>query len=1136
MKAFVATVLIVCLAVPPDLLRAAAPAAVPASVWVDGRVAFAESAKPQIMMAFNVDFVVPGNPDPLLASIPRTVSRNDNPNPGLSEYDRLKQIDDQLKAGVAAVDKKVDAIKGDWSLQGVVLAQGTAEALVMTRDIYVQQLDFFLKTLAATQNLTFDQKRALVTQLLPAVRQAKLWKGMIDIYRSGSLADWHDYFEARYQEAMAAGDKATASLIETAMSTRNGRAAAESFMLQQYFQALNSNPLVASLVNAIDGPANGQPGDYLDAFDLGLANTLAKTQAERDRAAGINTVEGLSEFLNPQYQKVWQAAASSLGPYSQQIFKHFSEFAAAHTNLKYINDHKWDDVLMAAVVGLAVIAIVIPPLAIAAGAKAFAGTVIVGTATASVLASGTQLVWDGQRWSQISTQADNAAAGQVAVGAEAVHQLDEKKTEAAKKVFLDAGIVVVDAVGLGFAVGEARVLSKAQAADDAMKALKGTEISASKAESILDRLKVEVRDIYNKPGDMAFFKEAGLVPNKTITAGGRTFHITPPFSGPGGRTTVVAFEEAADGSVVARTFYLSNEHGIWKSALGVNPKLIMKGPMKQGVFKNGVYVRDAVEGEALAAGEYTKDIFVNEAVADVAAELQAPLFNQLKENGVKTLEGDAAKRAFGAHLDADGSAANNVLAAAHGENQVTQAITKDFKFTPGATPDLSKGPVTTWTFEHPLYGPTQGFVFVSEDGKTVYTVLRAERNGQVRVWVPSIQEAGAEITPFGTRTTAIDSEMTATPGRHVRTDRNGISVEPAGTKYLDDAKEYVDVESDAVNGLTNFFYDKLPASPAGAAAGTSRTAAALGTGAGIETTRGSSSSPSSAVPPSPTRPTTAPRVATNWPGSGASAVGTKARAPQPADVEKVSTTPELDKAAQLFDDSSTVSKEARVKQAAAVAKTVSLLSLPGGGANGSAGKPPLQIAMTSLGSSTGTAFQLQAINNTPSPIHIVQDGVVLEPVSGGGPETRLAAATGGGVVTKTVEGFCLERTQRPPQEGVQYRVAPPEMQTRFGPLVRVLQGADRVKAALHPDSDPNGYFNAIRQWSIWAKQENFDQKRFTDEFVAQTKKNLEQMPNGPKWNGDLEKTVRSIAPNRWNDIQAVLNESNKMKRSSPGGA
>jgi hypothetical protein len=199
------------------------------------------------------------------------------------------------------------------------------------------------------------------------------------------------------------------------------------------------------------------------------------------------------------------------------------------------------------------------------------------------------------------------------------------------------------------------------------------------------------------------------------------------------------------------------------------------------------------------------------------------------------------------------------------------------------------------------------------------------------------------------------------------------------------------------------------------------------------------------------------------------------------------------------------------------------------------------VSIEALGVSSGVAFNVSATNNGTLPVQLQGEGVVVEPVRGA-PSISTAATPGltrEGVSISTagappvtreeVEAFCLERVRPVAPPGTQYRVAPPAVQMQHRRLVDILHAAKKVMdvGGLHPDSDVKGYFNFIRQWSIWTRQENFDEKKFTEEFVNQTKKNVEA--KNIKWTGDMQDTVRKAAPGRWRDVTAVLNAANQPK-------
>lgn len=755
----------------------------------------------------------------------------------------------QIEAAQQGVMVKVNALKGDWTINGVQLAPATAAGLVTIRDIYSKQLKYFETYAGNTLASSDADKTALINKLKPAVDSARLWIDLRKHFREDNLAGWHDYFAEQSAKARAAGDTKTAELIDQAVNiaSRSGRNAAEEFILTQTNQALESHALVAALVSQTSGPIT------IAAFNTAVQSAMDKATLERARVEDITTVDGMTEFFGPQYQRIWGPASMAYGRYSQAWFKHFGDNASAFISLKGIIDRQWDDVLAAGVIGLAIISIVIPPIAIALGAKAFAGVVVVGAAGTSLLASGTQIVWDGERAFAIINERDNARAGQSALGAQAVRQLEDKANDAVKQVIVDGGVVILDAVGLAMAGREYQALKNAQAIDEAAKAAKVAP--TVHAERIIASL---------PENQAAIYKQAGLLPQKTIEIDGRIMHLSQPFAGPGGRTGILVFQEV-DGKITVRSWYLSNEHGIWKAAPAVTDGGLNKGP-QTFIVTDG---KKALPFDQVNTAPNKGYIYINEATVDLDGRLQEVLFNQVAERGV--LQGDEAlhKQALMGFLPPgdrlNGTAFEHAITAQSGM-PVQNAINRPFVLHPGWQP--RPVPISTWTADLTLYGKGQGYVFLSQDGKYSYTVIRAvDRNGVVRTWVPSIQEVGSPMTAWGTRPTAINSPLTNTPIRHWSDFFNpppgvkGVTIGDFGKEYGDFTRlnnnwlhDYFDwslgkptsAQGSGVSGLTTRPFGQLP--PGMPPEVVLNSPVALGAGAVISGGRGTSTGVQ--VPPS----------------------------------------------------------------------------------------------------------------------------------------------------------------------------------------------------------------------------------------------------------------------------------------------
>lgn len=191
------------------------------------------------------------------------------------------------------------------------------------------------------------------------------------------------------------------------------------------------------------------------------------------------------------------------------------------------------------------------------------------------------------------------------------------------------------------------------------------------------------------------------------------------------------------------------------------------------------------------------------------------------------------------------------------------------------------------------------------------------------------------------------------------------------------------------------------------------------------------------------------------------------------------------------------------------------------------GGAPVTAVITSLGTSQGEAFRLQIVNDGPAPIRLSSDAIVVEPLKRAARSEaqrvlqrlapRLQRAT-----TLNVEGYCLDYALRPPDAGMLFRIAPPDVQARFAPARGVLRAAAALArtGGLTPDTNPKAYAESIKQYAVWTRLERWTQAQFADAWVNMTRKQMVGLKR--QWTADMESTLREAVPGRWRDIQAIL--------------
>lgn len=185
----------------------------------------------------------------------------------------------------------------------------------------------------------------------------------------------------------------------------------------------------------------------------------------------------------------------------------------------------------------------------------------------------------------------------------------------------------------------------------------------------------------------------------------------------------------------------------------------------------------------------------------------------------------------------------------------------------------------------------------------------------------------------------------------------------------------------------------------------------------------------------------------------------------------------------------------------------------------------VHVLLTDRGGSTGRTLTMQVLNLTGKPVRLLSKPFAVEPIKQQAQSqvtqafTKLSSAA---PVKLNLSAYCVEFLKAPPGANQLLRLAPSEVQQKYEPMSKVLQSGYRVAkaGALHPDSNPSAYADSIKQWSLWTVEQNFNEKRFTEAFIAHTKKNVEAA--GQNWPPQAEQQIRQVAPNRWRDIALIL--------------
>lgn len=185
--------------------------------------------------------------------------------------------------------------------------------------------------------------------------------------------------------------------------------------------------------------------------------------------------------------------------------------------------------------------------------------------------------------------------------------------------------------------------------------------------------------------------------------------------------------------------------------------------------------------------------------------------------------------------------------------------------------------------------------------------------------------------------------------------------------------------------------------------------------------------------------------------------------------------------------------------------------------------------LTSLGTSTGEAFGITIANDSATPVRLAGDGVVVEPIKKGADKDERAglqqalASRRGSLATSKANGYCLEFKLNPPEQGSMFQVVDAATQKQYSAARDILHASRQLQAAnqLQPDSDPQDYFHAIRQWAIWADEQHVTTRaQYAQAFVERTKKNVAAVRQ--QWTKQMEDTLNQLVPHRWDEIVKIL--------------
>jgi hypothetical protein len=292
------------------------------------------------------------------------------------------KIEEQRRLNLAKLRERARALEGPTVIGDVAFAQQTLAGLVLVRDVYIQQLRTFINQATQWKTLTRRQKREVIRAL--------------------------DQYNANYI--------VTGSVAPPSNRTWKCDAETQAYLrLASEFQPLFSvgppGMFSSTFSEVLLKSSRTDPDRLVETFDQYLEYGIQGSRDEIWRVQPINTVAGISEFLAPQYQNTWAAAANLYGKSTRDLISTLPEFASTYMAVRH-EQRNIKRLKMAAVVGtICIVAMAAAPVAYLAGGQALLAT---GNAVGSAINLGVtavQLGYDGAEFYGVYNQMSNTQRG-----------------------------------------------------------------------------------------------------------------------------------------------------------------------------------------------------------------------------------------------------------------------------------------------------------------------------------------------------------------------------------------------------------------------------------------------------------------------------------------------------------------------------------------------------------------------------------------------------------------------------------------------------------------------------------------------------------------------------------------------------
>ncbi len=266
------------------------------------------------------------------------------------------------------------------------------------------------------------------------------------------------------------------------------------------------------------------------------------------------------------------------------------------------------------------------------------------------------------------------------------------------------------------------------------------KISPKESEGVLEKTEIHGEKFKGEQLTLETLKNNGLLPRDKTTLENLVFYFSPLYSIGHNRIGIVAYVEK-DGKTVARSYYRSNSHGLWRYLPSYRMRDGVLDTYDKGYGENSITLPALIQ-QALAHINVDDNIVME---VDDPNIIFLGTAHHIDELATYYDEVEAQPKRLGEFFSTE-----------EGKKINPGKIVLSPEKTPNLNPDKI---IAQWKQRSETYGEIRVEILPSQDGELTYTFCRDTLN---RVWIGNIEDT-SELQSTGLRRSWIDGDDLTTP-------------------------------------------------------------------------------------------------------------------------------------------------------------------------------------------------------------------------------------------------------------------------------------------------------------------------------------------------------------------------------------